>query len=98
MKNITENEKKKMIDLIVALIPDAKIYLFGSRARGTHSSTSDVDIAIDGGEKLPLVAVYEVKSIMAASNLVYRVDVVDLYRVSDDMRSTIKQEGILWEH
>ncbi len=98
MKNITVKDKDKITGLIKALIPEAKIYLFGSRARGTHSPFSDIDIAVDAGEVLPLIAVDEAKSIMAASNLLYHVDVVDLNNIPDEMRSIILEEGILWNH
>ena len=97
MPNITEAEKKKIIGLLTVLVPEVKIYLFGSRARGTHSPHSDIDIALDAGEALSLAAIDEAKSVMAASNLIYRIDVVDMNRVSDDMRSVIMQEGILWD-
>ncbi len=98
MKTISDADKKKIIGLLSALVPDAKIYLFGSRARGTHTEYSDIDLALDAGAKLSLVAVDEAKSIMAASNIIHRVDVVDMYRISEGMRADILQEGILWEH
>lgn len=98
MDTIAPAEKRKIIGLIAALMPDVKVYLFGTRARGTHSSISDIDLAIDGGEKLALSAIDEAKSILAASNVVYRVDVVDFNRIPEDMRSVILQEGILWKH
>jgi predicted nucleotidyltransferase len=46
-------EKDIVIKLLSVLFPDAKIYLFGSRARGTHKVTSDVDLAIDIGTPIP---------------------------------------------
>lgn len=51
MQTIDEKTKHKIIAVISALMPDVKIYLFGSRARGTNSRTADIDIALDGGEK-----------------------------------------------
>ncbi len=98
MKNISLKDKNKITGLISALIPNARIYLFGSRARGTHSPFSDIDIAVDAGEELPLVAVDEAKSIMSASNLIYHVDVVDFNSIPEEMRTAILQEGILWKH
>ena len=97
MENITAQDRDKITRLIIALIPNAKIYLFGSRARGTHSPFSDIDIAIDAGEELPLVTIDEAKSVMAASNLLYHVDVVDLNSIAEDMQSLILQEGIAWK-
>ena len=98
MENISSEERAKIIGLISALMPSAKIYLFGSRARGTHSPFSDIDIAIDAGEALPRVTIDEAKSIMQASNIIYHIDVVDMNRIPNEMRYAILQEGILWKH
>ncbi len=95
MKNITEAEKRKIIGLILALIPNTKIYLCGSRARGTHSKYSDIDLALDTGEKLDFVALDEAKSIMAATNLIYRFDIGDMNRMAEDSRAVVLQEGML---
>ena len=80
----------------MALVPDAKIYLFGSRARGTNSTVSDVDIAVDAGIPLSRRVIGEAQSIMSASDLIYHVDVVDMHRMSDEMRKMVLDEGIVW--
>ena len=89
--------KNKIIDIISVLIPDAKIYLFGSRARNKYSQSSDIDIAIDAGKKLPIADVDEIVSVFAATNIMERIDVVDVHQVSEEMRDSIKEEGILWK-
>jgi predicted nucleotidyltransferase len=43
-------EKETIIRLLEALFPKVKIYLLGSRARGTYSVTSDIDLALDTGK------------------------------------------------
>jgi uncharacterized protein len=82
--------------LTLALIPDAKIILFGSRARGDDSHGSDVDIALDAGRKIEFVAVGEVRDVLEATNIPYKVDVLDFYSVSKDMQEMISKEGIQW--
>lgn len=94
--SISKEDREKIIGLIKALLPSAKIYLFGSRARGTHSQFSDIDSAVDAAQELSLLALDELKSILAASNLLYRIDVVDFCVVAEDMQRTIVCEGILW--
>lgn len=44
MKEIDAKTKQKIIALISALVPEAKIYLFGSRARKTNTAWSDIEI------------------------------------------------------
>ncbi len=46
--------KDKIIKVIEIFYPNAKIYLFGSRARGTNEEQSDIDIAIDAGLPIPM--------------------------------------------
>lgn len=45
-------EQNLIVKLLSVIFPEAKIYLFGSRARGTHKVTSDIDLAIDAGHPL----------------------------------------------
>lgn len=54
MKNVDEATKQKIIALINALIPDAKVILYGSRARGDFAEWSDIDLALDVGKRLPV--------------------------------------------
>ncbi len=89
--------KNKIIRIIYAIIPDVKIYLFGSRARKTASKWSDIDIALDAGKKIPLTMVDEIISIFQATNIPYKIEVVDLFQVNDDMKKAIEKERILWK-
>ena len=56
--------KEKIIALVYALQPNARIYLYGSRARSTNSPFSDIDLEIDTGEKLPIIELDEIKSVI----------------------------------
>ena len=97
MKNLDEKTKNKIIAIVSALIPDARIYLFGSRARGTNSEWADIDIALDAGKLLDGRDVYELSSMFKESLIKYNIDIVDFYQVSDVMRSEILQERIIWK-
>jgi len=96
-ESVETKTKEKIIAIISALVPQAKIYLFGSRARKTHSRSSDIDIAIDAGKLLPRRDVDELVSIFSATNILERIDVVDMHQIPQEMRDAIIQEGILWK-
>ena len=96
-KNIDKNTKQKIIALVCALIPNAKIYLFGSRARSTHSQWSDIDLALDTGEKISIVTVGEIIDVLAGTDIPYKIEVVDLNNIPEKMRTQILEEGILWK-
>jgi predicted nucleotidyltransferase len=98
MHTLDERDKRKIIDLITVLVPNAKIYLFGSRARGTNTERSDIDLALDAGEKIPRRIVHEIKDVLEATNIVNSIDVIDLNgAISDSLRSVILKEGVLWK-
>ena len=94
---LDEKIKDKIIAVISALIPEARIYLFGSRARGTNGKYADIDITLDAGKPLSAVDVDEVKSMFQESNIMYKIDVVDIYQVSELMRNQILKERIIWK-
>jgi len=89
--------KEKIIGILTVLFPKAKIYLFGSRAREDHGPRSDIDIAIDEGKPIMPARMGEASDMLAESNIIYKIDVVDLHTVSDKMREFILKEGILWK-
>ncbi|MFC1841640.1 nucleotidyltransferase family protein [Candidatus Dependentiae bacterium] len=93
--NLEPEYKEKIIGILTVLFPDAKIYLFGSRARGTHSEKSDIDIAIDEGKEIRPGRIGEAINMFAESRIPYKVDVVDFHGISEKMQYFIKKEGIL---
>lgn len=94
---IDEASKNKIIAIISALIPDATIYLFGSRARGTQSKWSDIDIALDAGHPISRFILGEVMSIFEASNILYKIQVVDINSVNEAMKTSILRDQVLWK-
>ncbi len=99
MYGIDERSKQKIIDLIGVLLPNAKIYLFGSRARGNYTETSDIDLALDAGAPIPKIIIGEIKDVLEATNILNSIDVVDLNgAISPRMKDAILKEGVLWKH
>lgn len=98
MKEMVDPEtKRKIVGILSVLFPEAKIYLFGSRATGKARDTSDIDIALDAGEPLAWVRTGEARSMFAESNIIQSIDIVDLNEVPENMRQMILKEGILWK-
>lgn len=88
---------KKIIKVIEIFFPDAKIYLFGSRARKDYKETSDFDIAIDNGKPISMTEKGQILSMIDALNIPQKVDLVDLNRIPSDFKKVILKEGILWK-
>ena len=90
--------KSSIIKIITAFYPDVKIYLFGSYARGTAKQGSDIDIAIDAGKRLNLHEHQFLFNLLDALPTPQKIDLVDMYKISDDMRESILQKGIIWKN
>lgn len=90
--------KNKIIAVVSALIPEAKIYLYGSRARGTYQPSSDIDLALDAGHRIePYGRIGELKSVLSELSIIYSVDVIDLHSVSEGMRKSVDEDKVLWK-
>ena len=95
---IEELSKQKIIALINAVIPEASIYLFGSRARGSYQKSSDIDIALEDKKPISSFITGELMDIMAASNIKYKIQIVDINSVSEEMRENILKDRVLWKN
>lgn len=65
------------------------VTLFGSRAKGTNTERSDIDIAVRGGDFDGFY--WDVKEQVHS---LLSFDVVDLNSASDELKSEIKRSGI----
>jgi predicted nucleotidyltransferase len=89
--------KDKIIGLLKTLFPTASIYLYGSRARGTHARSSDVDIGIDNGQKIDLLKVFEANQLMEALVTPLKIEVVDLHAIPEAMKKLVDKDKVLWK-
>lgn len=89
-------EQEKIVKLLTALLPTVKIILFGSRARGTHRPTSDIDIALDAGRKLGTLEIAQAQNILEALNIPQKIELVDIHAIPEEMKTIISKEGISW--
>ena len=92
--------KQKYKDMLIAIIKKhvshCAIYLFGSRAQKTHELGSDIDLALDAGEKLDVSVVLAILGEIRESTIPFFVDVVDLNGVSKEFRQSIEKDFELW--
>jgi predicted nucleotidyltransferase len=80
--------------LDAGLPPDAKIWVFGSRATGTSKASSDLDLVIDAGRKLTPDEQSALRAGFEDSDLPYTVDVVDWATVSEAFRKIIERDRV----
>lgn len=89
--------KDRIITIISMFYPQAKIYLFGSYARGDYTRSSDVDIAIDNNAPISIVERAQISNMIEALNLIQRVEIVDFQSIPSTLQNKIIKEGIVWK-
>lgn len=77
-------------------VPGGVVYLFGSRARDTQQSGSDIDIAIDAGAPIAREKILAILLAVDETIIPLKVDVIDLATASDDLKKNILREGVRW--
>ena len=94
---VKEEYKKKLIQLVGVYFPDAKIYLFGSRAIEEESKVSDIDLLIDVGKVANKERMALLKLSVDDLNIPLDVDIVDYYTVHKKFKQRIEKEKIIWK-
>lgn len=92
--NFSTGIKEELISEIVFLAKKNnlnKVILFGSRARGDYHKTSDIDLAVQGGD-----ATLFALEVEEQTPTLLKYDVVDLdASVQSELRESIEKEGIV---
>lgn len=74
----------------------AEVYLFGSRALGGATESSDIDVAVLPLESLPAEVFTDIRDALEESTVPWKVDLVDLRTASPSLRARVEKEGIRW--
>ncbi|MDP2753332.1 MAG: nucleotidyltransferase domain-containing protein [Nitrospirota bacterium] len=92
----------KSLEQIKAVVLDAfsgeevMIILFGSRARGDFDRRSDIDIGIMPRKKYDQKKLILLKEKLENMNIPYKIDIVNISKVSDVFREKVLKEGKIW--
>jgi predicted nucleotidyltransferase len=90
------DSKQELITIIHKHLPGCKIFLFGSRARNTHQSGADYDIALDNGAPITREVFLQITNDIDESNIPVLIDVIDIHAVENTFLSSITQDFIPW--
>lgn len=88
--------RKQVLDEIIGLAVKygvKRVELFGSRARGDYKRTSDIDLAVRGGD------IPRFRLDIEETSTLLKFDIVDLdSQMQDELRESIRREGkVLYE-
>lgn len=96
-ENINPDYKEAVLKAVAYHFPEAKVVLFGSRARGTNNPGADIDIAIDAGRSLKLREISRIRATLENLPIPLEVDIVDLTSISNELKDVISNEGVVWK-
>jgi len=97
--NIYRKSLKKLKSMILDTFmdDDISIMLFGSRARGDFDIRSDIDIGILPGKNYDSKKLIFLREKIENMNIPYKVDIVDISKVSEIFRKKALKEGEIWK-
>jgi predicted nucleotidyltransferase len=92
---LTEEELAWIHDKLVTPLKKrgAQVYIFGSRARGTHQRFSDIDILVDSAEDLTSI-ISAIAEECEDSNFPYKIDIVDDRFLADSFRPSVLRDRL----
>lgn len=91
---IAEEEAAVVVGAIRKYLPDVEISFFGSRVDGTAREGSDLDVLLKGAAEIDLGLISLVKEELEASDLPFRVDILDYHRCSGQMLKNIQGRAV----
>ena len=75
--------------------PRLEVRAFGSRVSWTARETSDLDLALMTAEPLSIARMAKLKAAFTASDLPFRVDIVDWASTSENFRKVIERDHVV---
>jgi len=87
-------EAQIVLDILASRVGDRAVFVYGSRARRTPRRRSDLDLAFTGQDPMPLSLRTELADSFDASDLPYRVDLLDLATVAPEFRELIEKDFV----
>ncbi len=92
--DLDDSHLQEILNLLAEYLPDKRILAFGSRVRHTAKPHSDLDLAILDDKPTGLSRLGLIRDAFEASDLPFRVDLLDWQRLTPEFQQIILQTGI----
>ena len=97
MNNIYLNAEQKeiVLSILKKYFTNEKFFIFGSRASGKNLKPfSDLDIAVQSSKKISMTTLAKTLEAFSASDLPFKVDLIDLQTISEEFNKNIKMDMV----
>ncbi len=97
--DIRQDQLEIVKNILNRLLPDnIKVWVYGSRARWMTEDSSDLDLALEGEDKIDSQIIGEIHHEFEESDLPYKVDIVDMATIDDSFKKIIEKEKVFLKH
>jgi type I restriction enzyme S subunit len=95
MIDMSPGDLKIVQDILRKHVPDREVWAFGSRARRTAKTYSDLDLAVMTDTPMSFEVSGALREDFSESVLPWRVDIVDWATTSEAFRRIIEQDKVV---
>lgn len=74
-------------------IDNYRLFFFGSRVKGDNSPRSDIDLGIEGTQRLSFKTKLSIEEELQNLPILYKIDLVDFKNVSGDFKKSALQNA-----
>lgn len=89
--DIGSNQLSEVRTILRKIVPDATVWVFGSRITGKAKRFSDLDLALISDKPIASETIWDLRESFSDSDLPFRVDVIDLASVSADFKLIVEK-------
>ena len=88
-----EKLKREVLEIIGRYlnIKEFRVFFFGSRVKGKGDEHSDIDIGIEGEKEISYETISAIREEIENLSTLYKIEVVDFKKTSDDFREVALQ-------
>ncbi|MBD3232003.1 hypothetical protein GF322_05100 [Candidatus Dependentiae bacterium] len=96
MENVKSDIKDTLLKIIYKYLPNCRVYLFGSRAKGTNKQGADIDLALNSGHKIDWKILCDIKEEVENTTIPVFVDLIDVNSIDNEFLEQIQKEWVEW--
>ena len=91
---LTDEQKRTVVAIVASAASGCQVFVFGSRASSRARPFSDLDLLLERHEPLTLDERARLRDAFEASDLPFRVDVVDAHDLAPGFAERVRAERI----
>ena len=84
-----------ILEQIKLYVPDATVWAFGSRIKGSHRPASDLDLAVLCDKETAKKQLPKLNDIFVESDIPFKVQLLDFNRLPANMQKNIKKNFVV---